>query len=173
MISLIEGCTASNREVITEVLRSQPRTGKPLRNICVTNNYRYVPFVVIIIQFFPHLLLMTEFTTRRVAHVEQKLLILPERLRLPPVLSEIRVARCLEFCVMFCISWLVLFLLVWHCVSFCDLWLVTTSFGIFRLFLHFASQGWCMIFINVKHDIWREKSLINSISDKENILLCD
>ena len=27
---------------------------QPLRNICVTNDYRYVPFVIITIRFFPH-----------------------------------------------------------------------------------------------------------------------
>jgi len=41
---------------------------------------------------------------RRVLHVEQKLLTLPEHLRSPTVFSEVRVARFLVFWLMFCRS---------------------------------------------------------------------
>jgi hypothetical protein len=74
---LIEGCVAYNKEVITvEALRSQTRPRKPLRKICVTNDYRYVPFVVIIIRAFSHLKLITGFVTRaarQVAHGDKEL----------------------------------------------------------------------------------------------------
>jgi hypothetical protein len=90
MISLIEGCVAYKKEVITlEALRSQTRPRKPLRKICVTNDYRYVPFVVIIIRAFPHLKLITGFVTRaarQVAHGDQELLTISKHLRSTPVL---------------------------------------------------------------------------------------
>ena len=49
-----------------------------LQNICVTNDHRYFPFVIIIIRFVPHSRLITGFVTiliGRVALVEQILLI--------------------------------------------------------------------------------------------------
>ena len=49
--------------------------------------------------------------TRRVSHVEQKLVTLPEHLRLPSIFSGVRVARSLIFWVMFCRSLFVVFLL--------------------------------------------------------------
>ena len=49
---------------------------------------------------------------RRVLNVEQKLITLPEHLDSPPVLSGVRVAQSSVFCVMFCRSLFVLFLLV-------------------------------------------------------------
>jgi hypothetical protein len=50
--------------------------------------------------------------TRRMSHVEQELQTLPEHLGSPPVLSEVRnVLTSLGFCVMFCRSLFVLFLL--------------------------------------------------------------
>jgi hypothetical protein len=42
--------------------------------------------------------------TRRVTHMKQELLTLPGHLSLYPVLSEVRVARCVIFFVIFCIS---------------------------------------------------------------------
>ena len=54
---------------------------------------------------FPHSWLITGFitiVTRRVLHVEQELLTLPEHLSSPSVSSFVRVARSLVFCVMFC-----------------------------------------------------------------------
>ena len=77
VISLIEGGVTYKKEVITlEALRSQTRPRKPLRKINVTNYYRYVPFVVIIIRSFLHLKLVIGFVTRatrRMRHVEQEL----------------------------------------------------------------------------------------------------
>ena len=49
---------------------------------------------------------------RRVLNVEQKLITLPEHLDSPPVLSGVSVAQSSVFCVMFCRSLFVLFLLV-------------------------------------------------------------
>jgi hypothetical protein len=55
------------------------------------------------------------YVTRRVSHVEQELLTLPEHLSSTPVLSGIRVSRSLVFCVVFVYRFLffsfVLFLL--------------------------------------------------------------
>jgi hypothetical protein len=68
-------------EVITStILRSPPWLGRPLRNICVTNDHGYVPLVVSIFRSFPHSWLITGFVTRltrRVSLVEQELLTLP------------------------------------------------------------------------------------------------
>jgi hypothetical protein len=55
--------------------------------------------------------LITGFVTRLTQRV-QELLILPEHLSSPPVFRGARVARSLIFCVMFCRSLFVLFLLV-------------------------------------------------------------
>ena len=52
-------------KVITlKVFRSPPWLGWPLWNICVTNDYGYVPLVVITSRFFPHSLIITGFVTR-------------------------------------------------------------------------------------------------------------
>ena len=63
--------------------------------------------------------------------VEQELLTFPEYLRLPPVI----VARSLVFCVVFCRSLFVLFLLaiVLSVLRFTDF---DYPFGIFKLFFH-------------------------------------
>jgi hypothetical protein len=112
MISVIEGCFAYEKEVITfEALRSQTRPRKPLRKICVTNDYRYVPFVVIIIQAFLHLKLITGFVTRatrQVAHGDQELLTISKHLRSPPCFSEVRVIDL----------WFFLYCFVDHCLYF-------------------------------------------------------
>ena len=53
----------------------------PLRNICVTNDYEYAPFVKITIWSFFHSWLVTGFVTRvtrQMPHVEQELLTLTE-----------------------------------------------------------------------------------------------
>jgi hypothetical protein len=72
---------------------------------CVTNDYGYVPFVVITIRSF------VTRVNRRVPHVERELLTLPEHLNSPLVFSGVRVARSFVFCVMFCRSLFVLYLL--------------------------------------------------------------
>jgi hypothetical protein len=52
-------------EVITsKILRSPPRLGWPLWNICVTNDHGYVPFVVNTFWSFPHSRLITRFLAR-------------------------------------------------------------------------------------------------------------
>jgi hypothetical protein len=90
----------------------QKTFGWPLWNICVTNDYGYVPFVVITFRSFPHSWLITGFLTRltrRVPLVEQELLTLPEHLSSPLVFSGVRVTRSLVLCVCF----------VDRCLSFC------------------------------------------------------
>jgi hypothetical protein len=105
-------------EVITStILRSPPWLGRPLRNICVTNDHGYVPLVVSIFRSFPHSWLITGFVTRltrRVSLVEQELLTLPDHLGSPPVFSGVRVTRSLFLYVCFADL----------CLSFC-----TFSFG--------------------------------------------
>jgi len=93
---------------------------------------------------FPHSWLITR-VTRRVSLVEQGLPTLPGHLSSPPVISGVRVARSLVFCLMFCRLWLVL--LSFFCWSLCCLFCygVTDSdypFGIFKLFLSVVFSGY-------------------------------
>jgi len=73
--------------------------------------------------------------TRRLAHVEQEMLTLPEHLSPRPVFSRLHVARSLVFCVVTCRSLFDSFS-VWplHCVSFELRLLINYPFGIFKLF---------------------------------------
>ena len=64
--------------------------------------------------------------------VEQELLTIPEHLRSPPVFSGIRVARSLVFCVMFCRSLFIIFLLA---VMLAVLLRFMDIFGVFKFFL--------------------------------------
>ena len=98
--------------ITSKVLRSQPRHGWMLWNICVTNDHEYIPFVVSTSRSFPHSWLITGFVTiltRRMPLVEQELLILPEHMSSPPVFGGVRVTRSLVLCVCF----------VDRCLSFC------------------------------------------------------
>ena len=109
----------------------------PLRNKCVINDHGYV--VVSICGPFPHAWLSTEFVTsvtRRVPLVEQELLTLPEHLSSPLIVSRVRAVWSLVFCVVFCRSLFVLFLLpmvlsVFHWFTASDY-----PFGIFKHFWH-------------------------------------
>jgi hypothetical protein len=97
-------------------LRSPPRLGSPLRNICVTNDHGYVPLVVNTSRYFSRSWLITGFVTRltrRVSLVGQELNTLPEHLSSSLVLSGVRVTRslvlyvcfddrCLSFCTCSC-----------------------------------------------------------------------
>ena len=78
------------------VLRLPPRLGWSLRNICVTNDHGYVPFVVNTPWSFPRSRLFTE-ETQLVPLVEQELLILPKHLSWPPTFSGVRVSRALIY----------------------------------------------------------------------------
>jgi len=70
--------------------------------------------------------------------VEQELLTLLEHVSLPPFFFKVHVVWSLVFCVMFCRSLLVLFLLVIVLsVLFMDF---DYLFGIFKLFLCFISK---------------------------------
>jgi hypothetical protein len=65
--------------------------------------------------------------------VERELPTLPEHLPLPPVFSEVRVARSLVFCMVFCVSlFIILLFLLWplRCLSFSDLRLLITPLSI-------------------------------------------
>jgi hypothetical protein len=84
----------------SNVLWLPPWPGEPLQNICVRNDYGYVPVVVIAIWLFPHSWYITGFVakvTRWVPLVEQKLLTYPEHINSSAVYSGIGV-----FCVVFC-----------------------------------------------------------------------
>jgi hypothetical protein len=115
----------SNDEINTNIeisllgknVRSPPRLGWPLWNICVTNDHGYVPLVVETSRSFPRSWLITGIVTKltwRMPLVEQQLLTLPEHLRSPPVVSRVRVTRALVLYVWF----------VCRCLSF-----YTISFG--------------------------------------------
>jgi hypothetical protein len=78
-----------------------------------SNYHGYVPLVISTSRSFPHSWIVTGFVarvTRRMV-VEQKLPTRSEHLRSLPVSSEVHVARSLFFCVVFCGSLFVLFLL--------------------------------------------------------------
>jgi hypothetical protein len=76
-----------------------PWLGRPLWNICVTNDHEYVLLVVL-----SSFMIITGFVTRLtrwVPIVEQNLPTLPENLSSPPVLCVVRVTRSLVWCVCF------------------------------------------------------------------------
>jgi hypothetical protein len=76
-----------------------PRLGWPLWNSCVTNDHGYVPLVLNTSRSFPRSWFITGFVTRltrRVSLVEQELLIFPEHLSSPRVLSWVPVTCLLE-----------------------------------------------------------------------------
>jgi len=102
-------------------LRSPPWLGWPLRSICITNDHKYVSFVVTI-GSFPHSRLITGFVTRLVPHVKQELLPHPMHPRTLPVFSWVRVVRSLVFCLVFCRSLLTspfaFFIWTLYCLSF-------------------------------------------------------
>ena len=105
-----------------------------LLSICITNDHGYVPFVVITIRSIPLSWLVTGFVTRvtrRVPHVEQELLTLPEHMSSYPVFSGVRVSRSLVLCVVFCKSLFVfLYFIFWplYCLLFFDLRFLITPF---------------------------------------------
>ena len=128
----------------SKVLRSPPRPGWPLWNICVTNDHGYVPLVVNTSRSFPRSCRITGFVTRltrRVSLVEQELLILPEHLSSPPVFSEVHVTRSLVLYVCFvdrCLSFYIFSF--GHCVVcfsstygfWLPLWYLQTLLRLFR-----------------------------------------
>ena len=72
---------------------------RKVRNVCVTNDHGYVPFVVITIWSFPHSCLITGFArraTRRVQHVEQKLPTLLESLASSPFFTCLNVIHAIK-----------------------------------------------------------------------------
>jgi cytochrome bd-type quinol oxidase subunit 1 len=80
--------------------------------VSVTNDHRYVLFVIITIWFLAHSWFITGFITRvtgRMPHVEQELLALPEHMSSSPVFSGVCVARssfvdlCLSFWPLYCL----------------------------------------------------------------------
>ena len=96
---------------------------------------------VITFRSFSHSWLITGFltrVTRRVPHVEQELPTLPEHMSSPPDCCGVHVIRFLVLCAMFCRSLFVLlsFFFCPSCfLSFFDLRILITPFGILKLFL--------------------------------------
>ena len=86
-------------EVISEVLQSPPWLGYLLRNICLTNDDRCIPFVLITIPSFSHSWLFTRFVTQRVLLEKQVLPTLPQHLRFELWLSSLphNLTTCVEW----------------------------------------------------------------------------
>jgi len=87
-----------------KVLRLLPWLGRPLWNMCVTNDHGSVPRGVNTSRSFPHSWLIIVFVTRLtrwISLVEQELFTLQRHLRSPPVFSVVRVTRPLVLCVYF------------------------------------------------------------------------
>ena len=106
-----------------------------LRNICVTSDHGYVPLVVRTSRSFPHSSHITGFVTRamrRVPLVEQELPALPRHMAHPGC-SGARVSRSVVFCVVFCRSLFVRFLLA-IVLSVLKFMYFDYPFGIFKLF---------------------------------------
>ena len=125
--------------------------GWMLWNICVTNDYGYVPIVLSTSWSFPHSWLITRFGTRltwRVPLVEQEMLTLPEHLSSPSVLSGVRVTQSLVLCVCF----------VDRCLSFCPF-----AFGHCVVCSSSIDGFWL--------PLWYLQTLLTQIEEKEQILL--
>jgi len=130
-------------------LVSYPLLDPVLRNICVTDDHGYVPFITISSSFSLSSL-VTEFATRvtwRVQHVEQELLAHPENPSSHPVFW-VSITRSLVFCVVVCTPLFVL-LYFFFCPLYClffDLRLLITPL----ISLSFSSlpivQCWLFIY---------------------------
>ena len=129
--------------------------GWPLLNNRFTNDIGYVPYVVTTISFpFMDLTyrirLLTGLSitqaTRRVSHVEQDLLTLPEHLRSPLVFGGVLVAYSLVFYVVSCVLLLVClsfsFLAMALSVYFRFIKKIDCPFGIFCLPLSGNNISW-------------------------------
>lgn len=94
--------------------------------------------------------------TRRVSHVKQTWLTIPEQRSSSPVFREI---RSLIFCVMFCRSFILLsfFLLVMYCVSFFDI-------RILQIFLRYFWLNKIITSYNTVNDITYMYILFNVIT---------
>jgi hypothetical protein len=113
----------------------------------------HVPFLVITIQSFPNTRVFTWIPTRvtlLVSHVEEKLLTIPEHQISPPVLSELRVARSLDFCVEFCASLFVLLLVI--VLAVLRFTATAYPFYVLKLFLDPFKPTWLTINMNSQFD---------------------
>jgi hypothetical protein len=116
----------------SNVLRSPPWLGWPLRNICVTNDHGYVPLVLNISRPFPHAWLITKSVTkltRRVSLVEQELSTFLEHNSSPSVSSGGSSYLIFSFMCLFCRSFFVLlYVFFWPlcCLFFIDLRILIT-----------------------------------------------
>jgi hypothetical protein len=94
--------------------------------------------------------------TRRVSHVEQELLTLPEPLSSHPVFGGVRVARFLVFCVMFCRSLFVFFVWPLSCLSVFDLRILITPLvsSIFSYHTFRSTNAHAITLIKRRYLIW-------------------
>jgi hypothetical protein len=82
--------------------------------------------------------------------VEQELLILPEHLCSPPVLSWARVTRSIVYCVLICRSLFVLLRFLFaHCVDWPSLIYGFTTFVVFKLFVNVVDISLTMMHIQM------------------------
>jgi hypothetical protein len=123
--------------ITSKNLRSPPWLGRPLWNICVTNDHGYFPLVVNTFRSFPHSRLITGFVTRltrQVPLVEQELLTLQEHLSSSPDFSGVRVTQYLY------VLWIIVCPFVFFLLAIVLAVLLRHMhydypFGIFKLFL--------------------------------------
>jgi hypothetical protein len=111
--------------------------------------------------------------------VEHELPTLPEYLSSPPLLSEVRVARSLVFCVVFCRSLFVplsLVFLPWCCLSVFELRILIThlvssnsSFDV-QLSLEKRKYNFCIVFLYLKF-MYTYIIRSNNVSLKHQMLL--
>ena len=104
-----------------------------LQNICVTNDHRYFPFVIIIFRFVPHSRLITGSVTiliGRMPLVEQLLLFLEFN-------PGVRLAQSLVLCLVFCLHFFLSIIVFSVLNQFTD---SHYPFGFFQLFLLLAKQ---------------------------------
>ena len=103
--------------------------------VCVTNDHGYVSLFVFTIRYFPHSWLVTWFVIRVTWRVPQ-LLKLAEHLSSPPGFIGVHVPRFLIFCVMYCRSLFVSFLLAIVLSVILRFKASDYPFGIFKVLLH-------------------------------------
>ena len=101
------------------------------------------PYPVLLPVYDYHRMWLLTWAARRVPHVEQEVLTLPEHLTSPPVFSGVRVAQSLVFYVVLLPLFVLSFLFWPRCCLFFDLWfLITPSY--LQSFLLKADSTWAI-----------------------------
>ena len=119
-----------------------------------------IPFTAMLIKQSLYSYVITGLVTRLtwwVPLVEQELLILPEHLNSPPVISGVRVTRSLVFYVVFCRSlFVLLYFFFWSlcCLFFFDIRILIASLWYLQTLLKIKDNN---VLLHVK--LWRKKFL--------------